>query len=104
MGRCNPDSRESYKQFFVAWGRAFPDMRFTIDLVAAGEDEVTVWFTIGATHRGPFMGLEATGRPVLFTGKVTYRMADGRIAETWLTPDTTTLLRQFGVPADAQAA
>ena len=75
---------------------AFPDLRVTIeDLLAAG-DRVARRFTLRGTHRGPFMGFPATGRAVTATGIAIDRLADGKLAESWVCFDALGLLRQLG--------
>jgi len=75
---------------------AFPDLRVTIeDLLAAG-DRVARRFTLRGTHRGPFMGFAATGRAVSAPGLAIDRLADGKLAESWVCVDALGLLRQLG--------
>ncbi len=60
-----------------------PDMRVEIeDLVVQGENEVVRWRASG-THRGPFMGIEASGRLVVFEGMTWLKVRQGRIYEGW---------------------
>jgi steroid delta-isomerase-like uncharacterized protein len=75
---------------------AFPDLRVTIeDLLAAG-DRVARRFTLRGTHRGPFMGFAATGQAVSAPGLAIDRLADGKLAESWVCVDALGLLRQLG--------
>lgn len=92
----DPRSREEYKQFFATLEEAFPQMEFRIESMVAEGDQVAVRFAIDAVHRGPFLGIPATGRRVSFTGMVIYRLEQGLIAETWLYPDNLALLTQLG--------
>jgi steroid delta-isomerase-like uncharacterized protein len=74
---------------------SFPDLHVTIqDLLAEG-DRVAVRWTWTGTHRGPFMGVPATGRHVDGAGMGLYRLAGDRIAEQWVTEDMTTLMQQL---------
>lgn len=63
-------------------------------IVAEG-DRVAVHAVWRGTHKGPFLGREATGRTVEFEGMVFWRIADGRIAERWAMIDTAALMRQL---------
>lgn len=76
---------------------AFPDVRFTADVVVADGDRAAVRWTGRGTHEGELQGLAATGIPVEFTGINVYRMACGQIVEGWSEPDSLGLLRQLGV-------
>lgn len=100
-GGSSPASREEYRQFFTDFGTAFADMDYRSLAVVADAAMVAVRFRVIATHRGAFAGIPASGRHVDFTGMVFYRIADGRIAETWLQPDTASLLGQIGALAAA---
>jgi steroid delta-isomerase-like uncharacterized protein len=75
---------------------AFPDIAFTVDqLVAEGDLVVSRW-TARATHQGLWLGVEASGTPVEWTGTNTFRIACGKIAESWGNADHLGLLNQLG--------
>ena len=75
---------------------AFPDFHFTAeDLFAVGH-KVAVRYRGEGTHRGAFLGIPATGRPIRYTGILIVRLQDGRIAEFWAQPDQLGILRQLG--------
>ncbi len=76
---------------------AFPDARFTADVVVATPDRAAVRWTGRGTHLGPLQNLQPTGKPVVFTGINVYRMACGQIVEGWSEPDSLGLLQQLGV-------
>ena len=79
--------------------RAFPDLRLMeLSSVAEG-DRVAAHLRVTATHRGPFLGIEPTGRAVAFEEMMIARFHDGRIAELWAIVDTLSLLQQLGVVA-----
>jgi predicted ester cyclase len=56
------------------------------------------------THRGPFQGIEPTGREVEIHVIDIVRVADGRIVEHWNCVDRLGLLAQLGALPDASAA
>ncbi len=86
-------------QFLVPWRAAFPDLHFEIEELVAAGDCVAARWTLRGTHRGAFLGIPPTGRPVTVAGTERYRLADGQIVERWVTVDTDGLLRQLGAPA-----
>jgi predicted ester cyclase len=47
------------------------------------------------THRGPFLGVPATGRSVSTQEFALYRVEAGRITEVWVTADDLQLLEQL---------
>lgn len=58
-------------------------------------DKVVLRVSTHTRHTGEFNGIPATGRNVLFTGIVTYRFRDGKIAESWGELDFAGLRRQL---------
>lgn len=76
---------------------AFPDLRFSIDELVAEDDRVVAKVTYTGTHRGTFLGVEPTGRPIRFTGVELAVVRDGLIArEAWHVIDHLEILRQLG--------
>ena len=60
-------------------------------------DKVVTRLTGRGTHRGEFLGIPATGRPVEVTSVGIDRIAGNRIAERWLVADVLGLMRQLGI-------
>jgi steroid delta-isomerase-like uncharacterized protein len=89
--------RATLKEDLAALIDAFPDVRFTADVVVASEDRTAVRWTGRGTHLGELQGLASTGLPVVFTGINVYRIECGQIVEGWSEPDALGLLRQLGV-------
>jgi steroid delta-isomerase-like uncharacterized protein len=76
---------------------AFPDVRVTIDEMLAEGDLVATRWRIKGTHRGPLMGIPATGKVAEVSGLVVARIAGGKIAEAWTHWDSQGLMKQLGV-------
>ncbi len=75
---------------------AFPDQqRIVEDLVAEG-DRVVARVTNRGTHRSAYLGIPPTGKQVRFTAIGIYRIAGGRIAESWVIKDDISILQQLG--------
>jgi predicted ester cyclase len=49
------------------------------------------------THRGPIVGVPATGRSCVVDQMVIFRIANGKIAEAWEVYDEAGMWRQLGV-------
>jgi predicted ester cyclase len=79
---------------------AFPGSQLTIEEEIAEGDRLALRFVQTGTHRGPFMGLPATGREFAMTGQTLLHFRDGRVVERWSSADLLGLLVQLGaVPA-----
>jgi steroid delta-isomerase-like uncharacterized protein len=80
---------------------AFADLSVTLaDMIAEG-DRVAVRATWRGVHVGTFRGLPPTGKNVVFTGMVFWRVRDGRIAERWAEVDFGALTAQLATPQAA---
>jgi steroid delta-isomerase-like uncharacterized protein len=94
---------EGLKNVLRGFSAAFPDMRWTIEEQIAEGDKVVTRFEWTGTHRGPFMGIPATGRPVNVWGIVIDRLQNGKIKDTRILMDTLGLMMQLGVIPPPQA-
>jgi steroid delta-isomerase-like uncharacterized protein len=74
-----------------------PDLEISIEREVAEGDLVAVNGTVAGTHRGPMLGAPATGRRVRFAFMDLYRIAGGRIVETWHVEDVAGLMGQLGL-------
>jgi steroid delta-isomerase-like uncharacterized protein len=81
---------------------AFPDLALTIEDLITAKDKVVWRFTLRGTHGGPYMGIPSTGQVVTADGIAIDRLVDGRIAESWVSLDALSLLRQIGALAVVQ--
>jgi len=89
--------RAEYRDAVLASHEAFPDLVVEVlDQLAEGDKVASRWRASG-THRGPFAGIPATGRPVTITAMHLHRVADGKLTEHWEEIDVLRLLRQLGV-------
>lgn len=94
-----PDAlREGIESFRTA----FTDLTITINHMVAENDIVASHFTVGGTHEGSFpdLDLEPTGEEFDIEGMEFDRVEDGKLAETWLMPDTLRFLQQLDVFSD----
>jgi steroid delta-isomerase-like uncharacterized protein len=87
---------EGLKQVLHGLRAAFPDMHWDVEEQLSDGDRVLTRFEWTGTHRGPFLGVPATGRPVRVWGMVIDRVLDGKIKDTRILMDTLGLLIQLG--------
>jgi steroid delta-isomerase-like uncharacterized protein len=92
-----PPDREGLKRFVTVLLSAFPDFHITIeDLVAEG-DRVAARFTWRGTHKGEFIGIPPTGKPVTVVEHCLHRVEGGKIAESWVELDQLGMMQQLGI-------
>lgn len=66
----------------VAGVRAvYPDLQVTVERQIAEGEWVATVLTARGTHRGPWLGMVPTGKPLVFTGVNVNRVVEGRIVE-----------------------
>jgi len=78
-----------------AFHGAFPDIRAKVTHAVAEGEMVVGRFEVTGTHRGPFLGMPATGRKVHYEEIAIVRLADGKIAEHWSVADALAILQQL---------
>jgi steroid delta-isomerase-like uncharacterized protein len=74
----------------------FPDIQWTLEELVAEADKVAARFTMRGTHKGPFLGVPPTGKPIAVAAMNLYKFAAGRIVEEFGQPDLLGLLQQIG--------
>jgi len=80
------------RKFIAHFIQAFPDIQHAIeDLVFEGDKVVVRWCGHG-TQRETFFGIDATNRPMSYTGIIVLRVHDGRFVEGWISADLLGLL------------
>jgi steroid delta-isomerase-like uncharacterized protein len=90
---------QALEEVFTRLHRAFPDLQVTIeDLIAEG-DKVVSRNSVTGTNEGEYMGRPPTGRSVTYDEIFIFRLAGGRIAETWGVVDVLSQMKQLGVLA-----
>ena len=72
----------------------FQDIRYTVDDLIAEGDRVVARYTVRAIRKTA-EGSDP-GKPIEVTGITIYKIADGKIAETWIVNDQIALFRQLG--------
>ncbi len=78
------------------WRVGFPDLELIVEDLLADGDRVASRFVLRGTHTGPWLGLAPRGRAVVVSGMGLDRITGDQLAESWLSLDGLTLLRQLG--------
>jgi steroid delta-isomerase-like uncharacterized protein len=95
---------EGQKQIAGAFRAAFPDLSWEIDFILADGEFVVGRWTASGTHLGTWAGVEATRKPMLFSGINVFRFSDGEVVEIWNHRDDLGLMQQLGAPVYAGAS
>jgi steroid delta-isomerase-like uncharacterized protein len=94
---------EGQKEIAGAFRAAFPDLSWEIDFILADGEFVVGRWTASGTHLGAWAGVEATGKPMRFSGVNIFRLSDGKVVEIWNHRDDLGLMQQLGAPVYAGA-
>jgi predicted ester cyclase len=89
-------SREQFKEFLRQNTASFPDNRQTFLHVVPGGDMAGIWATYEGTQTGPLGPFPPSGKTARFNFGGVLRVANGKIAELWVTWDNMTILAQLG--------
>ena len=88
---------EAWREFTAPFVEAFPDLRLTIQDIAAEGNTVAARVAFRGTHRGEFQGLPPTGKEVAFSSIEIDRVVDGKVEEHWVEINLLGLVQQLGV-------
>ena len=92
-----PRGPAAIKRHVAEWLSGFPDLRFDVEQIIAGDGEVVTRSVMHGTHTGDWHGVAATGRRIGIRMVVIQRIADGRIAEDWVLVESLGLWQQLGL-------
>jgi steroid delta-isomerase-like uncharacterized protein len=99
-----PLNNAGYRQAIQVFLDAFPDSRFPVQALIGEGDQVMARHQLRGTHNGAFQGVPPTGRSVTVDAMVIFRLADGKVVETWLNAELLGLMTQIGaIPAPASS-
>jgi steroid delta-isomerase-like uncharacterized protein len=88
---------QGFKNFFVPFFLAFPDIRVTIEHILAENSVVLVFLNWTGTHKGEFQGIPATNKAINMRTADLFRIGtNGKIVEKWDVVDSLNLLKQIG--------
>jgi steroid delta-isomerase-like uncharacterized protein len=94
---------EGQKRVAGDFRRAFPDLRFDVELILAEGDLVAARWTASGTHTGRWAAVEPTGRTISYSGANFFRISDSRVVEIWNHRDDLGLMEQIGARVYAGA-
>ena len=93
---------QAFQQWQARYYAAFSDTRITIEDMVAEDDRVAWRGVTRATHTAEFMGTPASGKQIIVPVIGMARLAGGKVAEWWNSPDRLSWMQQIGaIPAQA---
>ena len=92
-----PPNVEGVKGAIVSLRTAAPDLKLTIEEIIASGEKTWARITGRGTHRGPFMGRPATGRPFAITVIDICRFENEQVIEHWGVADRLGMMAQLGL-------
>jgi steroid delta-isomerase-like uncharacterized protein len=100
-----PPTKAGVTQYFRMLIAAFPDLHMAAEDVIASGDKAVARVRVTGTHKGPFMGMSATGKHVDVQLIDIIRFGDDGLArEHWGVVDQLAMMQQLGaIPAGPPA-
>ena len=86
---------EGVRKFYENLWATFPDAVVQVEDAFGVDDKVVCRFTLTGTHRGDFLGVAATGKPISASGITILRFASGKCVERWSQADFLGVLNQI---------
>jgi len=77
--------------------KAFPDYHAKNDIEVADGDWVSATGFVTGTHRGEWLGLPATNKPMRMRFSDFWLVRNGRLSENWVMIDEISVMQQLGV-------
>ncbi|NOX81813.1 MAG: ester cyclase [Alphaproteobacteria bacterium] len=92
MEHNGPDGFITYMRSIHA---ALGDYQCIIEDIIAGDNRVAAKMCFRGIHRGPFLGVAATGAEVQWAGAAFFTMREGKISALWVLGDIDGLKQQL---------
>jgi len=90
-------SLEEFKEYLARDRATVPDQKLVLHRLVGEDDLVAFWITYSGIQDGPMGPYPATGKRLELDVAGMHRIADGKIAESWLIWDNLTGLAQLGL-------
>ncbi len=88
--------KKEITRYYDEWWGAFPDVTIDVQRISAAGEWVIAESISTATHRGPFLGVPATGKRVTSHVCTLIRVRDGKMVEESVYYDLLERLAQIG--------
>ena len=91
--------RDGIRGLWAGFFGGFPDLNASVDQLIGEGDLLAMRWTVRGTHTGEFLGLAASGKPMVLPITEVFRIVGGQLVEAWDQYDTHHLLDQLGALA-----
>jgi steroid delta-isomerase-like uncharacterized protein len=91
--------KDQARGFYNSLWAAFPDVKFQLTNIVVGPQGVAEEAMLLGTHKGPWMGITATNRPVKFMIAIFFPWGNGKFSGERVYFDRKTVLEQLGMKA-----
>ncbi len=88
---------DDFKALLREWSGTYSEVVTKVDVLVAEGDLVAFYGSFSATQTGPMGPFPATGKQMVSEFAGYHRIAEGKIAETWVTWDNLAALVQLGL-------
>ena len=89
--------REAFKyELMEPFYKIFPDYHVVNEIELADENWVAATGILTGTHKGDWLGVPATGKPVTMRFSDFWLIKEGKLAENWVMVDNLAVLHQIG--------
>jgi len=89
--------RDAFKyEVMEPFYKTFPDYYVVNEIELANEDWVAATGILTGTHKGDWLGVPATGKPVTMRFSDFWLIKEGKLAENWVMVDNLAVLHQIG--------
>jgi predicted ester cyclase len=101
-----PKGLEGWKRAHRSMTAAVPDRKVTVEDIIAEGDRVMVRCRMVGTNLGglPWAGVEPNGQRIDMQWISIYRIANGKVVETWAINEMIKLVQQLGAPPELIAS
>jgi steroid delta-isomerase-like uncharacterized protein len=92
-----PSNKEGLKTFYTDLWQAFPDFNLVVDHLIVEGNTAAFRFTMTGTHKGKFMGIPPSNKPIRIEGLSIFAFHDSKCVERWELIDMLSIMEQLNV-------
>ncbi len=89
------DNVDNFQEVMRGFFKAFPDAHYTVKNMITEDDKVSAEIIVTGTHKGDFMGIPATNKPLKVSETYGFTFKNGKIIESRRLVDFTAFFEQI---------